>query len=376
MGVFAALTLSQAGMVVHWRRLREEKPTWRRSAMVNGIGATTTFIVLGIVFQTKFLEGGWMVVVAVPILVVAMNAIHRHYMGVRVQLRDPTRRPRQAEANHVVMLVGGPSEEERRAFWYSEQIRTSDFHAVHFAERNDPRGLEAMWARELGILPTTPLLETLPMQGSLASSVRGYVARLRSRIPADDFVTVIVSERVKQGLVRRGTGRGFLLKLSLLFAPDVVVTNVPHVEGSMQEEALDKGSAIRHIVIVLVAAAHNASLTALEYAKTLSADAIRAVHVVLDPEMSDHHEAEWEALDTGFPLEFIDAPYRELGQTLREYVRPISLDGSTIVTVVLPEFVVRRWWHHLLHNQNAFDVKWTFLAEPDVMVTSVPYHLE
>jgi hypothetical protein len=44
--------------------------------------------------------------------------------------------------------------------------------------------------------------------------------------------------------------------------------------------------------------------------------------------------------------------------------------------VILAEFVVSKWWHRLLHNQNAFDVKWIFLPEPDVVVTSVPYHLE
>lgn len=375
MGVFTALTLSQAGMVIHWRRLREEEPGWRRNAIVNGIGGTATFLVLIIVLWTRFRAGGWMIVITVPLLVVAMDRIHQHYMGVRVQLRDPLRRPKPAEANHIMLLVGGPSEEERRAFWYSERIRTADFRAVHFIEKDDPKGLEAQWVRQIGLLPTSPGLEVLPMQGTLAKSVRAYIGRMRASVPAEDFVTVIVSERVKQGLVRRGTRAGFLLKLALLFTPDVVVTNVPHVEGSTQEEALDKGSVIRHVVIVLVAAAHNASLGALEYAKTLSADEIRAIHVVLDPEMSDHHEAEWEALDTGHPLEFVDAPYRDLGQTLRDYVRPFSLDGNSIVTVVLPEFVVRRWWHHALHNQNAFDVKWTFLAEPDVIVTSVPYHL-
>jgi hypothetical protein len=225
-------------------------------------------------------------------------------------------------------------------------------------------------------LPTSPALEIIPSEGSLATSVRNYVTRMRSRCPAEDFITVIVSERVKQGIVTVGTRTGFRLKLALLFTPDVVVTNVPHLEDSPHQEALDTGNVLRHVVIVTVPAAHNASLRALEYARTLSADEIRAVHVVLDPEMSDHHEAEWEALDTGVPLQFVDSPYRDLAESLRDYVRPIARDGKTIVTIVLPEFVVRKWWHHTLHNQNAFDIKWKFLTEPDVIVTSVPYHLE
>ena len=128
--------------------------------------------------------------------------------------------------------------------------------------------------------------------------------------------------------------------------------------------------------MLTVPAAHNAALRGLEYAKTLDADEIRCVHVVLDPEMSEHHEAEWEAMDTGHPLEFIASPYRELAAPLRDYVRPLAQDGQTIVTVLVPEFVVKKFRHRFLHNQNAFDLKRVFLPEPDVIVTSVPYHLE
>jgi hypothetical protein len=276
----------------------------------------------------------------------------------------------------VILLVGRPSKEEARAFWYAERIRTDDFHAVHFSERGDPKGLEAQWAREIGLLPTAPTLEILSSNGSLPRSVRGYVERIRSRVPAEDFVTVIVSERIKQGaLLRMGTRTGLLLKTALLLTPDVVVTNVPFIEGDPGQSTLEQPR-IRHVVIVLVPAAHNAALHALEYAKTLSADEVRAVHVVLDPEMSDQHVRQWEALGTGTPLELVESPFRRLGAASRDYVRTIASQQDTIVTVILPEFVVSRWWHRFLHNQNAFDLKWVFLPEPDVIVTSVPYHLD
>jgi hypothetical protein len=54
----------------------------------------------------------------------------------------------------------------------------------------------------------------------------------------------------------------------------------------------------------------------------------------------------------------------------------MTADGRTLVTLLLPEFVVRKWWHHVLHNQNAFEIKLAFLPEPNVIVTSVPYHLD
>jgi amino acid transporter len=374
-GVFTSFTLSQLGMVQHWRKRKDSEPGWRRSAFINGLGATTTFIVLIAVLISKFTHGAYIVVAAIPVLIWLLTRIHKHYMHVRVQLRDPSRRPTPAQMNHVILLVGRPSPEEARAFWYAERVRTEDFHALHFAEKGDPKGIEAQWVRQIGLLPTSPSLEIRPSGGSLASSVRSYIARMRERLPAEDFITVIVSERVEPGIVRLGSRTALRLKLSLLFTPDVVVTNVPTIVGSTTQESLDTGRPIRHVVIVLVAAAHNATLRALEYAKTLSADEIRAVHVVLDPDMADHHREEWERLGTGQPLEFLECPYRDLSQTIRNYVRPIAEGGDVIVTVVLPEFVVNKWWQHLLHNQNAFEIKRTLLPESDVIVTSVPYHL-
>jgi hypothetical protein len=305
-----------------------------------------------------------------------MNRVRRHYAEVGSQLRLPERRPQGGQENHVILLVGRPSKEEARAFWYAERIRTEDFHAVHFGERGDPKGLEARWSRAIGLLPTAPTLELLPTGGSLARSVRAYVEGLRGRVSPKDFITVIVSERIERGaLVTLGTRTALVLKTALLLTPDVVVTNVPYLEGDSSQAALDQGPT-RHAVVVLVSAAHNATLHALEYAKTLSADEVHAVHVALDPEMTGAHLEQWAALETGLPLEVVDSPYRRLGTAALEYVRTITSRPDTIVTVILPEFVVGRWWQRFLHNQNAFDLKSVFLPESDVIVTSVPYHLE
>ena len=374
-GVFTSFTLSQSGMVQHWRKRRSEEPRWRRYAIINGIGAVTTFFVLCIVLATKFLAGAYLVVAGIPVLVWTLNRINRHYQEVGRQLRLPDRRPPAHASNHVILLVGSPSREEARAFWYAERIRTEDFHAVHFAERGDPKGLEAQWTRMIGLLATAPTLEIVEQKGLLTTSIRSYIERMRQRIPPYDFITTIVSERVKQNrLFTIGTRTGFLVKVSLLFTPDVVVTDVPFIE-SPDQIALGGNLPTRHVVVVLVSAAHNATLHAVEYAKTLSADEIHAVHIVLDPEASDRHLREWRELGTGLELEVVDSPYRRLGEPVLEYVRALH-DENTIVTLVLSEFVVKRWWHRVLHNQNAFELKLLFLPQPDVIVTSVPYHLE
>ena len=78
-GVFLSFTLSQLGMVRRWLRLRE--PGWLRSAIINGIGATTTAVVLVVIASVKFSHGAWIVIVAIPIIVTGMLAIRRHYLG-------------------------------------------------------------------------------------------------------------------------------------------------------------------------------------------------------------------------------------------------------------------------------------------------------
>ncbi|MGW5666900.1 APC family permease [Micromonospora sp. NPDC003776] len=76
-GVFLAFTLSQAGMVVHWRRHRTRG--WRRKLVLNAVGATLSGLVLVIAAVSKFAQGAWLVVIAVPTLVLLARGIHRHY---------------------------------------------------------------------------------------------------------------------------------------------------------------------------------------------------------------------------------------------------------------------------------------------------------
>jgi hypothetical protein len=75
------------------------------------------------------------------------------------------------------------------------------------------------------------------------------------------------------------------------------------------------------------------------------------------------------------PLSIIDAPFRDIRRPLLAEVRRYTTHEDTVVTVVLPEFVVRRWWEHLLHNQIGLYIKRMLLFEPNVVVTSVPFHV-
>jgi len=225
-GVFVSFTLSQAGMVIHWRRLRG--PGWRTSALINGIGATVTGIVLLVVSVTKALEGAWIIMLLIPLNVLFCRLTRKHYDGVAAQL-----------------------------------------------------------------------------------TLRGW----ESRGPRHNVVLVPIS-----GIQR-------------------------------------------------------AVLEALDYAKTLSTD-VRAVYVNVDPAAAEQLRQAWNRWGNGVPLIALDSPYRSLMEPLLEYIEQVATEEPDgYITIVLPEFVPARWWHHLFHNQRALLIKGALLFKPNTVVTSVPFHL-
>ena len=131
----------------------------------------------------------------------------------------------------------------------------------------------------------------------------------------------------------------------------------------------------RNTVIVPISGIQRAVVEALDYAKTLSQD-VRAVYVNIDPRETERLKTQWADWGDGVPLVVLESPYRSLMEPLLEYVEHINdLSSSDYVTVVLPEFVPARWWHHLFHNQSALLIKGALLFTKNTVVTSVPFHL-
>jgi len=242
-GVFLSFTLSQVGMVRHWLkagRLRvpaadkpereEPAPHWKKSIVVNGLGALATLIVLVVLVITKFIHGAWIVVVLIPLLVAMFRAIHRHYLDIATQLTT--------------------------------------------------EGLT-------GLRP------------------------------------------------------------------------------------------IRHEVIVPISGIHRGVVKALEYAKSIAPGHVTALYINFDEEATQKLRQKWERLGGGVELVVLASPYRSLVGPLTRYVdRRMKTHQDQMVTIVLPEFIPARWWHHLLHNQSSLMLKGALLFKPDVIVTSVPYHLK
>jgi amino acid transporter len=244
-GVFLSFTLSQSGMVRHWLKagrgttaganptdsaeVRKEPKHWKKSIVINGLGAVATFIVLSVLVVTKFMHGAWIVVVLIPLLVLMFRAVRRHYQDVAQQL-------------------------------------------------------------------TT--------------------------------------------------------------------------------EGLGRLRPIRHEVIVPVSGIHRGVLRALEYARAIASDHVTAVYINLDEESTRKLRAKWGEWGEGIELVVIASPYRSLIGPLTRYLdRRMKRHHDQMITVVLPEFIPAKWWQHLLHNQSSLMLKGALLFKPNVIVTSVPYHL-
>jgi hypothetical protein len=129
------------------------------------------------------------------------------------------------------------------------------------------------------------------------------------------------------------------------------------------------------VVIVPIGGLQRAVVKALRYARTLSPD-VRAVFVELDPNATEALRKQWAEWGQGVDLVILESPYRSLMEPLLEYIEELQeTDRLAYVTVILPEFVPKRLWQHLLHNQHALLIKGALLFKPNVVVTSVPYHL-
>ena len=133
---------------------------------------------------------------------------------------------------------------------------------------------------------------------------------------------------------------------------------------------------MNHTVVVLVGRIHKGVLQALAYARSLRPQHLTAVYVSYDDDDREAIERQWEQFHLDVPLEIVASPYRELVEPVQRFLDELDArwDNDTI-TVVIPEFVVGKWWEQVLHNQSALFLKGKLLFRKGVVVTSVPYHV-
>ena len=253
-GVFTAFTLSQTGMVRRWFRVKG--PGWKRSAIINGVGAFTTGVVLVIVTATKFQKGAKVVVIAIPIIVIIFLLIHRHYRKVRAVLARRLMAPDTPAEGAMLLLVHDLGPATKDAIAYLRAVRPERLSALFVGPEEDFPVARDSWSLNA---PRLGPLEMLPRgDDHLVRAVRGYI-RTVARKP-EDFVTVVIPElltrrTVAQFLVHRET---FLLKTALLFEPGVVVTDVPLVPGEPRRGPDNRPlEPARSVVLIPVSAVHD-----------------------------------------------------------------------------------------------------------------------
>jgi amino acid transporter len=373
-GVFTAFTLSQAGMVRRWIRTRESN--WRRSAVINGVGAATTGIVLVVVTITKFAKGAWIVIVAMPFIVLFFWAVHRHYAHVARILQARRLTGRDVASGTMLLLVPDLGPATRDAVAYLRAVRPGSLEALYVGR---PETFDAVAAEWAVVAPRMGELRRLVgADRHLVRAVRRHV-RAMPKHERDRFLTIVIPELLPSNTVWQffRHREAFLLKTALLFEPRVVVTDVPLVPSETREKWVGHRPVEpeRSVVLVPVSAVHDPTVRAVIYGKSLHPTEIGAIYMVTDPDDVGGVVTAWHQRRLDVPLVLVEAPFRDLGPPLLDEIRKHTARGDTIVTVVLPELVPRRWWEHLLHNQTALFFKRVLLFEPGVVVTSVPFHL-
>jgi amino acid transporter len=236
-GVFVSFTLSQSGMVQHWRRLlpdtraNADRRRMHRSLLINGLGASTTAVVLVIVLISKFTHGAWIVVIAMPAVFMMMSGIRRHYDRVSRELTPPAGGLPLPSRLWVVVPVSKLHTPTLRALAFARALRPHSLVAVTVRTSGEETDkLVDEWAqREIPV----PLVILHSPYRELTQPLVKYIREIHKESPRD-VVSVFVPEYVVghwwEHLLHNQSA--LRLKARLLFMPGVMVTSVPWQLGS------------------------------------------------------------------------------------------------------------------------------------------------
>ena len=224
-GVFTGFTLSQFGMLVRHRKLKE--PGWQVRAFFSGVGALTTFFVAGIVVVVKFTDGAWIPAVVIPTMMAIFLAVNRHYSRVRSFLRIEEGYVAPRRTHTVLVLVGSVNKGVLQAVKYAESLRPDRLLALSVVgSAEEKEKLVNDWAK----YGMTADLETLNDDfRNLTDTILTHINRIDNE-DSDDIITVVIPEFVtairSQWLHNQSA---LAIKARLLYRKNTVVTSVPIV---------------------------------------------------------------------------------------------------------------------------------------------------
>jgi hypothetical protein len=163
----------------------------------------------------------------------------------------------------------------------------------------------------------------------------------------------------------------------IVFAFKAIDRHYRRVEEALALRPGDTVPVVHNTVVVPVGNLNRGVLRALGYAKALHPDRLVALSVGLEDHHVDELRARWAQLCSDIDLEIVESPYREFTKPILAFLDALDRQGAEdVVTVVIPEFVVHRWWQQALHNQSALILKGRLLFRPNTVVISVPSQIE
>lgn len=235
-GAFLAFTLSQAGMVVHWRRVGG--PGVRRSLAVNAVGTLATGVTLVAVVVSKFGEGAWLTVVVLPLLVLGFVVINRHYRDIarRIDTIEPLELP-TTQSPIVVIAAGTWNKMIQKGLQFALRL-SPDVHVLAVkTERDNLEDFIENWrlliesrARAAHITPPQLVVLTSTYRQFFTPLV-DYVLQLENENPERDVVVVIpdlVMTRWYAGILHNNRGAILRTLLRLRGGPRVVIVDLPY----------------------------------------------------------------------------------------------------------------------------------------------------
>jgi amino acid transporter len=222
-GVFLSFTLSQAGMVRHW--LTDHGSGWHWRLAINGTGAVVTGLVTLVIAATKFSHGAWIVVLLIPLMVAAFQAVHRHYEAVAEELSLEHLADEPPVVNTVLVLAGDLHMGVVRALRYAQSLSPNPKAVYVEIDPARTLRLEERWEKGgCGV----PLVVLSSPYRSVLGPLLDYVERLRAQSP-HQIVTIVIPEFVPRHWWQHALHNqtALLVKGALLFRPGLVVVNVP-----------------------------------------------------------------------------------------------------------------------------------------------------
>lgn len=223
-GVFAAFTLSQLGMVVRWQTRKEAG--WKEGRVVNAVGATTTAIVAAVVGFTRFLDGAWIVIILIPLLILLFRGIHRHYLQAADELMSLTPMRSEDITNIVVVPIAAINRVARQTLAYARSI-SDNVSAIHISDDEDE--IDETRKAWTDLATDVPLVIIESPYRSLVGPLLRYLDELQKQAPAATL-TVVLPEYVPrhwwEQILHNQTA--LRIKAALLFRPGTVVISVPY----------------------------------------------------------------------------------------------------------------------------------------------------